>query len=59
MAESPTTSDKNPLAAYTAAEIEAVALRAGERKAEGFIVTPGSVPLFVAPLRTMARERKR
>ncbi|GJD70531.1 hypothetical protein [Methylobacterium gnaphalii] len=58
MTEIPTPPRK-PLAAYTADEIEAVAERAAERKESGFIVTPDSVPLFVAALRALARERKR
>ncbi|MCE4226218.1 hypothetical protein HCU64_20925 [Methylobacterium sp. C25] len=59
MPYSPNVSERKPLAAYTAAEIEVIAERAGERKDGGFIVKPDSVPLFVAALRALARERKR
>lgn len=57
MAESSPITAK-PIAAYTAAELRAIAERCLDRKASGFIVPPESVDLFAAAMRALAEKAK-
>lgn len=47
------------LESYTAQELRDIAERAEWRRAEGFLVPPGSVALYVEALKALARERAR
>jgi hypothetical protein len=58
-AEPPPAPPPRPVDSYSAEELEAIAARCDERRADGLNISPASVALFAEGLRALARERSK